>query len=412
MNVELFIARRLYTMRKGQRRISRPATTIAQWGVSVGIVVMFVSLAIVVGFKNEVRDKIIGFGCHVIASNYEASANGDSFIIANDDDITALRNIDGVSNVQRFVQKPGLLAVGDEFEGVVVKGIGAEYDRSFFKEHLTDGFIPDEKDSIDGHWIVLSASMANKIQCKAGDKINVYFVNNGIRARRMLVTGVYETHLYEMDNIYALADINTTLRLNGWESNMASGIEMTVDEYENIEETRERIARVASVIAIKNEQRVFVQTIEEMNPALFAWLNVLDRTVWIILILVLGIGGFTMISGLLIIILEKSNFIGVMKAMGAQNASIRKIFLYYACFIIGKGIIIGNIIAIILCIIQQQTGIVALDPEIYYMDRVPIEFVWEMVPMNIIMFALSVAMLVVPSMLISRIEPSKAIKFE
>ena len=257
-------------MRKGQRRISRPATTIAQWGVSVGIIVMFVSLAIVVGFKNEVRDKIIGFGCHVVASNYEASANGDSFIIANDDDITALRNIDGVSNVQRFVLKPGLLAVGDEFEGVVVKGIGAEYDRSFFKEHITDGFIPEGKDSIDGHWIVLSASIANKIQCKAGDKINVYFVNNGIRARRMLVTGVYETHLYEMDNIYALADINTALRLNGWESNMASGIEMTVDEYENIEETREHIARVASVIAIKNGQRVFVQTIEEMNPALFA----------------------------------------------------------------------------------------------------------------------------------------------
>lgn len=412
MNVELFIAKRLYAMRKGQRRISRPATTIAQWGVSVGIIVMLVAVAIVVGFKNEVRNKVIGFGSHIIASNYEAANDGESFITASDDDIAALQGIEGVKNVQRFVQKPGLLAVGDEFEGVIVKGIGKEYDRSFFREHLIEGFIPEEKDSIEGHWIVLSAAMIKKMQCNAGDKINVYFINNGIRARRMLVTGVYETHLHEMDNLYALTGIATTLRLNGWEENAASGIEFTIDDYNRLEETREKIALAAGDIAAKNGERVFIQTIEEMNPAMFAWLNVLDRTVWIILILVLAIGGFTMVSGLLIIILEKSNFIGVMKAMGAQNISIRKIFLYYACFIIGKGIIIGNIIAIAICLLQQQTGIVALDPEIYYMNRVPIEFSWIMIPMNIIMFILSVAMLVVPSMLISGIEPSKAIKFE
>lgn len=399
-------------MRKGQRRISRPATTIAQWGVSVGIIVMLVAVAIVVGFKNEVRNKVIGFGSHIIASNYEAANDGESFITASEDDIAALQGVEGVKNVQRFVQKPGLLAVGDEFEGVIVKGIGKEYDRSFFREHLIEGFIPEEKDSIEGHWIVLSAAMIKKMQCNAGDKINVYFINNGIRARRMLVTGVYETHLHEMDNLYALTDIATTLRLNGWEENAASGIEFTIDDYNRLEETRENIALAAGAIAAKNGERVFIQTIEEMNPAMFAWLNVLDRTVWIILILVLAIGGFTMVSGLLIIILEKSNFIGVMKAMGAQNISIRKIFLYYACFIIGKGIIIGNIIAIAICLLQQQTGIVALDPEIYYMNRVPIEFSWIMIPMNIIMFILSVAMLVVPSMLISGIEPSKAIKFE
>lgn len=399
-------------MRKGQRRISRPATTIAQWGVSVGIIVMLVAVAIVVGFKNEVRNKVIGFGSHIIASNYEAANDGESFITASDDDIAALQGVEGVKNVQRFVQKPGLLAVGDEFEGVIVKGIGKEYDRSFFREHLIEGFIPEEKDSIEGHWIVLSAAMIKKMQCNAGDKINVYFINNGIRARRMLVTGVYETHLHEMDNLYALTDIATTLRLNGWEENAASGIEFTIDDYNRLEETRENIALAAGDIAARNGERVFIQTIEEMNPAMFAWLNVLDCTVWIILILVLAIGGFTMVSGLLIIILEKSNFIGVMKAMGAQNISIRKIFLYYACFIIGKGIIIGNIIAIAICLLQQQTGIVALDPEIYYMNRVPIEFSWIMIPMNIIMFILSVAMLVVPSMLISGIEPSKAIKFE
>ena len=412
MNVEYFIASRLYFTRKGNKRISKPATTIAQWGVSVGIIVMLVSMAIVVGFKHEVRDKVVGFGGHIQVNNYEAMSSGDSYVIIAGDDFESLKSIDGVVNVQRFINKPGLLATNNEYEGVLIKGIGEEYDCSFFSTHLLDGYIPAEKDSMSNPWIVISRSMAQKTNSKVGDKVNIYFLNNGIRARRMEVAGIYETHLYEMDNLIALTDIETIIKLNGWEENIAGGIEISINNYDDIEIIRDVVVEKTREIAKRNNQKLYVQTIEEMNPAMFAWLNVLDRTVWIILFLVLGIGGFTMVSGLLIIILEKSNFIGIMKAVGAKNVSIRKIFLYYACFIIGRGMIIGNIIAIILCILQQQTGIIALNPEIYYMDKVPIEFTWYMLPMNIVMFIFSVAMLIVPSMIISKIEPSKSIKFE
>ena len=193
---------------------------------------------------------------------------------------------------------------------------------------------------------------------------------------------------------------------------MSSGIEIVIDDYNRLEETRSNILPTINSIAENNGQRLFVQTIEEANPHMFAWLDVLDQTVWIILVLVLGIAGFTMVSGLLILILEKTNLIGILKAIGAKDISIRRIFLYYATFIIGRGMLLGNIIGLSLCLIQQQTKLIKLDPSMYYMDSVPIEFTWWLLPMNIVMFILSVAMLVVPSMLISRIEPTKAIKFE
>lgn len=412
MNIELFIAKRLYASRKGGKKISRPAITIAQWGVSIGLIVMMLSLAIVVGFKNEVRNKIIGFGGHLQIGNYAATLNGDSHVTITDEDIERIGECYGIVHAQRYVQKPGLLAVGDEYEGVLVKGIGKEYDASFFEEHLVSGNIPAQTDSVKGYWIILSNLMAKKLNCNTGDKINVYFMQGNVKARRMLVAGIYETHLQEMDNLVAITDIETTRRLNGWNEKQASGIEISVTDYEDIENTRNRLAGIVAEIGNREKEGLYIQTIEEANPALFAWLGVLDQTVWVILILVLGIAGFTMTSGLLILILEKSNLIGILKAVGAQNFSIRKVFIYYACFIIGKGMLWGNIIAIALCLLQQQTGFVALDPEMYYMNCVPIEFSWVMIPMNIFMFVLSVAMLLVPSMLIARIEPTKAIKFE
>ncbi len=412
MNVELFIAQRLYRSRKGGKRISRPATTIAQWGVSVGLVVMMLSVAIVVGFKNEVRNKIIGFGGHIQINCYSAAADEAPYIIADSCDIASISACDGVKNVENVVLKPGLLAAGDEFEGVMLKGINENFDTSFFKSNMRDGEIPAKGDSVTGHWIVLSKSMADKTGCSVGEKVNVYFMQGGIKARRMLIAGIYETHLHEMDNLFALTDIETLQRLNGWSKDKVSSIEITTDNYDKLEEKRAEIMPVIAQMARRNNQELYVQTIEELSPALFSWLGILNRTVWVILVLVLGIAGFTMVSGLLIIILEKSNLIGVLKAVGAQNISVRKIFIYYSCFIIGRGMLWGNIIAIALCIIQMTTGVVKLDPEMYYMSCVPIEFSWVMLPLNIFMFVISVTMLVLPSMLISRIEPSKAIKFE
>lgn len=412
MNTELFIAQRLYKKRNGEQRLSKPAVVIAQWGVAVGIIVMIASISIVIGFKHEIRDKIIGFGGHIQVRNYEASNYGESPVTVTAQEIEQLSNATGVKHAQSYIHKPGLIAVGDEFEGVIVKGIGKEYDTSFFASHMKEGEMPQFSDTAASNQIVLSRSLADKLNTHIGETVNIYFVQDGVKARRMTLKGIYETNLSEMDNLLALTDIYTTRRLNNWTNDKATGIEFSVDDYDKVDETRKNISAIMNDIANKNRERLYVQTVEEMNPSLFSWLALLDQTVWIILILVIGIAGFTMISGLLILILEKTNLIGILKAIGAKNLSIRKIFLYYAMFIIGRGMLWGNIIGMTLCLIQQKFGIIGLDPEMYYMNRVPIEFSWILLPTNIIMFIISVSMLVLPSMFISRIEPTKAIKFE
>lgn len=412
MNVEFFLAERLFGARREGKRISKPAVAIAQWGVAVGILVMTVSVCIVVGFKHEIRDKIIGFGCHIQVNNYEASEYGESAVTIDNDDIQALQITSGVSHVQTFIHKPGLISAGDEFEGIIIKGIGSDYNTEFIESHIVEGSLPQFTDTAASGSLVISRSLARKLNIKRGDKVNAYFVQQSVKARRLTVAAIYETHLTEADALYAFTDIYTTRRLNDWSSDKVTGIEIATVDYDALETTRDSVVETMAAIALKNGERLYVQTIEEMNPHLFSWLGVLDRTVWIILILVLGIAGFTMISGLLILILEKTNFIGILKAVGAKNIFIRRIFLYYATFIIGRGVLWGNITGIALCFLQQHTGIIALDPEMYYMNRVPIEFTWWLLPMNIAMFVISVAMLVLPSMLISRIEPTKAIRFE
>lgn len=411
MNLELFIAKRLYGTRKGEKRISRPAVAIAQWGIAIGAVIMIASICIIVGFKQQIRDKVFGFGGHIQISGY---SNGGSEVPITADSIflNALSSAGGTAKVQPYVQKTGMILANKEFEGVLIKGVGKEYDLTFLREHIIEGGIPEFSDTASSGKILISRSIADKTNSKLGDRLNVYFFDNGIKARKLTVAGIYRTHLTELDNAIAITDIYTTRSINNWTREQASAIEISIDDYRQLLPMRENIAGIAHKAGIRNSEGMSVLTIEEAYPSMFAWLDVLDQTVWIILILVLCIAAFTMISGLLILILEKSSLIGILKAIGSKDTSIRRIFIYYACFIIGKGLLIGNIIGISLCLLQQQFKIIAIDPEMYYMDRVPIEFTWLLIPMNIAMYILSVAALVLPSMLISKIEPTKAIKFE
>ncbi|MBR5813530.1 MAG: ABC transporter permease [Bacteroidaceae bacterium] len=410
MNLELFIARRIYGTRKGARRVSRPAVAIAQWGVSVGAIIMIASICIIVGFKQQIREKVFGFGGHIQLISY-SNESGETPITADEELLRELRGIEGITAVQQQVQKTGIIVGEKEYEGVAIKGIGSDYDRSFIASHIIEGVLPEFSDTASGE-IVISKLLSDRIGAKLGDRINIYFLDKGIKARKLTIAGIYSTHLSEFDTAMAFTDIYTTRSINDWESDKASAIEISIADYSLLEQIRDDICDVALSATQRNNEMMMVPTIEELNPSIFAWLNVLDQTVWMILILVIAIAAFTMVSGLLIIILEKSNLIGVLKAIGAKNVSIRRVFIYYASFIIGKGLIIGNIIGIALCVVQQQFKIVSINPEMYYMDRVPIEFTWLIVPMNIIMFAVSVAALVLPSMIISKIEPTKAIKFE
>ncbi|MBR4989158.1 MAG: ABC transporter permease [Bacteroidaceae bacterium] len=411
MNLELFLARRLYSTRKGGRRISRPAVAIAQWGVAVGTLVMFVSICIIVGFKQQIRDKVIGFGGHIQVMSYEALSDGATPVRADSAFLEELLSVDGVEHVQPFAVKPGMVVGNDEYEGILLKGVGSDYDLSFIKDNVIEGKLPVWSNDRPSNAVALSRSTAGKLRVNVGDKVNVYFLQDGIKARRMTVDAIYETHLSELDDIMALTDVYTVRRLNGWDSDEFTGVELAVNDYDMVDFVS---AGVNEVVERNNSNgdSLYAPTIDELYPSLFAWLSVLDQTVWLILILVLFIAGFTTVSGLLILILEKSNFIGVMKAIGSRDVSIARVFLYYSCFIIGKGILWGNVIAVVLCLLQQQLQIVGLDPSMYYMDCVPVGFTWLLVPMNIGIFVLSVLMLLLPSMFISRIEPTKAIKFE
>ncbi len=412
MNLELFIAKRLYGTRKGARRISRPAVAIAQWGVAIGAVIMIASICIIVGFKQQVREKLYGFGGHIQIMSYSNDAATETPLTADSALLAELHNIPNIAHIQQYTHKQGLIVANDEYEGVVIKGVCGDYDLSLIESHVVEGKIPQFCDTASSGSIVLSQSMAGKLKAKVGDRINIYFLDKGIRARKQTVAAIYNTHLTEFDNTIAFTDIYTTRSIHDWECNESSAIEIHISDYSRLEQTRDIVTDIAIDAADRNDETLSVPTIEELNMHMFEWLALLDQTVWLILILVVCIAAFTMVSGLLIIILEKSNLIGILKATGAKDYSIRRIFIYYASFIIGRGIIIGNIIGLLLCYLQQQFKIVAIDPEMYYMDRVPIEFSWLLVPMNIAMFIISVAALVLPSMLISTIEPTKAIKFE
>lgn len=412
MNLELFLAHRLYNTRKGKRHLSRPAVTIAQWGVTVGTIVMFLSISIIVGFKNQVRDKVVGFGGHIQILNYDSSGNSASPVTTDSILTKELLATDGITHIQHYAQTPGIILANSEYEGIVLKGVDSGYDTGFFASSTVEGQLPHFTDTVASNSIVISRTTANRLRLSCGDKVNVYFMNSGIRARKMTIAAIYETHLTEFDNLMALTDIYTTRRLNGWGKEKSTGIEITIDNFDKRYTYNENIEQAISDAGRRNRERLFSPTIDELYPAMFNWLGVLDQTVWIILILVICIAGFTTISGLFILILEKSSFIGIMKAIGARNFSIRKVFIYYAAMIVAKGMLIGNAIAVVICIVQQQTKLIAIDPQMYYMDSVPIEFSWLLVPMNIAMFIISIAILVIPSMLISKIEPVKAIKFE
>lgn len=412
MNLEFFLASRLYSTRKGKRRLSRPAVTIAQCGVAIGTIVMFLSICIIVGFKNQVRDKVVGFGGHIQILNYESSNESATPITVDSILTSEVQATNGVKQIQQYVQVPGIILANGEYEGIALKGVDSSYDLSFFASSIVEGELPEFTSEAASNAVIISRTTAKRLKLKSGDKVNIYFMQGGIRARKMTVAAIYETYLTEFDNVMALTDIYTTRKLNGWEADKATGVEITIDNYDNRYLCSEELGTAIDDAAIRNREGLYSATIDELYPAIFNWLDVLDQTVWIILILVICIAGFTMVSGLFILILEKSNFIGIMKAVGAANISIRRIFIYYAGMIVVKGMLIGNAVAIAICIIQQQSGIIAINPEMYYMDKVPIEFSWLLVPMNIAMFIISIAILVIPSMLISKIEPVKAIKFE
>lgn len=414
MNVERFLARRLHKSEKNSRRVSRPAVVIAQVGVALGICVMIITVCVSLGFRHEIRSKVIGFNSHIHVSSFEAATSYEVEPITADDSLcTLLADMPGIRHVQRYATKPGIFRVGDDFLGFVLKGVGEEYDLSFFADYLQEGSVDSVLHSPRGSQVLVSRKMADKLQLNVGDRLETYFVESTIRARRLTVCGIYDTGFGDFDELFALTDLRAVQMLNRWDSTQVAGVEIAVDSYDKLDSRAYEVGRVLDTLGKERAATYFVQTVEEQNPNLFAWLDVLNINVWVILLLMLGVAGFTVISGLLILILEQSQFIGVLKALGSPNSSIRRTFLWLSAYIIGKGMLWGNVIGLGLCLLQKKTGMIPLDPANYYLDSVPIEFNWTyLVALNIGMLVLSVAILIVPSQLVSHIYPSRVLQFE
>lgn len=415
MNWKLFIARRIYKKNEGGREVSKPAVRIAMLGIAIGLAIMIVSIAVVIGFKHQVRDKVVGIGSDIVISNFEAQNTYEtSPIVANDSLFAQLQTLEGVRHLQRYSTKPGMIMTDTDFEGIVLKGISTEYDLSFIKRHLIEGEIPLFTDTVASQQVLISQSNALKLKLKVGDKIYTYFVDDDhIRARRLTIAGIYQTNFMAYDDLFLISDLYTVNRLNNWKTDQVSGVEIQVKDYNKLEDVRELVHEKVDVQTDKYGGIYFTQSIEDIHPEIFAWLGLLDMNVWVILILMIGVAGFTMISGLLIIILERTNMIGVLKALGANNWSIRNIFLNFSMFLIGKGMLIGNVIGLLLCFLQYQFHIIKLDPSTYYVSYVPIEMNWGIfILLNICTFIVSVLMLIGPSYLIAHIHPAKSIRFE
>ena len=414
MSLSLFIARRIYRESDGGKQVSRPAVLIAMAGIAIGLAVMIIAVAVVIGFKSEVRNKVIGFGSHIQIANLDAVNSYETHPIAvGDSMMTALSSYPEVSHVQRYSTKPGMIKTDDAFQGMVLKGVSHEYDWRFLKNHLQEGEIPVFSDTASTNKVLVSRTIADRLHLKLGDKIYTYYIEDNVRARRLTVAGIYQTNFSAYDDLFLITDLYTVNRLNGWQKGQVSGMELEVNEYSRLEPVKEEIrARVDTQVDAYGGT-YYTQSVEEVNPQIFAWLDLLDMNVWVILFLMTGVAGFTMISGLLIIILERTNMIGVLKALGADNFAIRKIFLSFSVFLIGRGMLWGNIIGVALCFIQSQFHLFKLDPATYYVDRVPIEFnIWIYLLLNVCTLLVSVLMLVGPSFLVTRIHPAKSIRFE
>lgn len=415
MNFPLFISRRIYADQGGGRKVSRPAIRIATIGVSVGLAVMLISVSVVLGFKHTIRDKVIGFGSHVQVASFSTLQMADnSPIVVDDSMMIVLRRQPGVAHVQRYAMKQGILKTDNDFLGVMFKGVGPEYDTAFVHQNLVEGRIPSFSDTKSGGAILVSKSMADKLRLKCGQRVFAYFIDhNGVRMRRFTVNGIYQTNLSQYDKVICYVDLYTAVKLNSWHPDQVTGAEMTVKDFSQVDVTERSLVRTVNRTTDHYGNTYSSKTIRDINPQIFSWLDLLDLNVWIILAIMTAVAGVTMISGLLIIILERTVMIGILKALGARNRTIRHTFLWFATFIIGKGLLYGNLLGLGITGLQRLTGLVRLDPASYYVDTVPVEFSLPLIlAINAATLLISVLVLIVPSYLVAHIHPAKSMRYE
>jgi len=402
------IANRLYFSQEGEARQSRPAIRVALAGMMVGVMVMILTICIVVGFKQTITDKVAGFGAHIQVVSFDNNNTYDlQPIEVSDSLLERLGGYEHVVSAAPFITKPGMLKTDEAFQGIVLKG--TDY-WSFFRQALVEGTIPEAANEV-----LLSRPVARAMQLKTGDAVTTYFVDESdMRARRFKIAGLYETGFGQFDELFVVTPLETARRLQGFEPNEYSGVEILVDDLRNLDETADDIYfATVNKINEKGYQCYYVQTLQEQNPAIFAWLDLLDMNVIVIIVLMLLVAGFSIVSGLIILILDSVQTIGTLKALGANNRFVRRIFLTQAAMLIGKGVLWGNVLGLGLAAIQYFSHLIPLEAATYYVDYVPVSFAWGwLIALNILTIGLSLLILLLPSMIITKISPAKVMHFE
>jgi lipoprotein-releasing system permease protein len=389
MNFPYFIAEKLIKGRREGTSFSRPINKIAIIGIALGLAVMIIAVATLTGFKQQIREKVVGFGSHIQVVNFDANYSFE----------TAPVNI---------------IKTRENIQGIVLKGIGPDFDWSYFNSCMVEGSVISVSDTgSTSNRVIISKKLSEMLDLQTGDSVSAYFIQQPPRSRRFVISGIYETSLEEFDKIFVFCDIKHIKRLNGWDDNQVSGFEIFIDDFDELEKMTTDIQDVIGYRLQQEDASVKVRNIRDKYPQIFDWLNFQDLNVVIIIILMLIVAGFNMISGILILILEKTNMIGILKALGAEDKTIRKIFIYQAAYLIGKGLAWGNLIGIGLAFLQLKTGIVSLNPSSYYLKTVPINLdILHILLLNAGTMVVIILMLLIPSQLVSRITPVKAIRYD
>lgn len=414
MNLPYFIAQRLIKGRIEGTSFSRPINVIAIIGIASGLAVMILSVAILTGFKNEIREKVVGFGSHIQITNFDSNISYETTPVSDTQSfVPTIKALPGVKHVQVYATKAGIIKTEDEIQGVVLKGVGSDFDWSYFGSNIVDGEIFRVSDSARTDRVIISKKLSDMLRLKTGDSFAMHFVQDPPRMRKFTISGIYETSLEEFDKVYVFCDISHIQRLNGWDKTSVSGFEIFIDDFDKLDLMTMKVRDAIGYRISEEEPRFKTTSIRTRYPQIFDWLNFQDINVIIIITLMLIVAGFNMISGLLILILEKTNMIGILKALGSDDKTIRNVFLYQAAYLIGKGLIWGNLIGLGIAFLQLKTGIFTLDPTSYYIKTVPVNLEFShILLLNAGTMVAILIMLLVPSKLISHITPVKAIRYD
>lgn len=375
---------------------------------------MIVAVATVTGFKNEIRRKIIGFGSHIQIVNYDANSSFETEPISRDQTfLPLLGSVEGIRHIQVFATKPGIIKTRTDIQGAIVKGVGSDFDWNFFADNLVEGNLFAVTDSIKTDKVLISKYMSDLLKLKPGDRFAMYFIDDQPRGRSFTVAGIYRTSLMEFDRQFILADIGHLQSLNNWDSTQVSGFEILINDYTELDHITNQIFRIAGVAFNEDGSKLRIINVRDRYPQIFDWLGLIDKNVWVLLGLMLVVSIFNMISGLLIIILDRTSMIGILKALGMNNQGVRQIFLYQSFYLMLKGLFWGNITGIGICLLQYYLKLLKLNPESYFLEYVPINFnVVYLVLLNVGTLLITLITLILPSMIIARINPARTIRYD